>query len=148
MGLKNYTTKVSADRSVQEIQKMLALRGASGFMLEYEKGTGRIETVTFGLELNGRQVGFRLPLRWREVGLAIQNDPSVPGTYSNRARDDEDYVYRVAWRVLRDWVDAQMAMVDIGMVKTEEVFLPYAVNRQGQTLFEAAQSSPQFLLGE
>lgn len=148
MGLKNYTTKIPASRSLQEIQDMLVLRGATGFMTEYEKDTGRILQITFGLDLDGKRVGFRLPLRWREVGQAISNDTSVRGEYRSKAKKDEDYVYRVAWRVLRDWVDAQMAMVDIGMVQTEEVFLPYAVSKTGETLFEKITNDPTLLLGE
>ena len=47
---------------------------------------------------------------------------------------------RVAWRQILRWVQAQLAMIDTGMVKSEEVFLPYAmVNASdGQkTMYEA-----------
>jgi hypothetical protein len=47
-----------------------------------------------------------------------------------------EQAYRVAWRNILDWVQAQMALLDIGMAKMEEVFLPYVVNREGKTLFE------------
>jgi hypothetical protein len=44
--------------------------------------------------------------------------------------------YRVAWRNILDWVQAQMALLEIGMAKMEEVFLPYMQDRQGLTFFE------------
>jgi hypothetical protein len=43
---------------------------------------------------------------------------------------------RVAWRNILDWVQAQMALLEIGMAKIEEVFLPYMQDREGITFFE------------
>ncbi len=62
MPLKNYTTKVPADRSVNEIQTMLQKHGATGTLLEYEQGTGRIASVSFKINLGGNDLGFRLTL--------------------------------------------------------------------------------------
>jgi len=59
--LKNYTTKVPANRSVQEIQEMLQKNGATGVLMEYEKGTGRIASLSFRVDLNGQPILFRLP---------------------------------------------------------------------------------------
>lgn len=147
MGLKCYTTDVPADRSVAEIQKMLSSRGASGILLEYEKGTGRIERVAFRMRMGEREIAFRLPLRWRDVQQVLSHDVTIESRYRSRAQKDEDYCYRVAWRILREWVDAQMAMVDLGMVKVQEVFLPYAIMRDDRTLFEAMVADPSRLLG-
>lgn len=54
---------------------------------------------------------------------------------------------RTAWRIVKDWVEAQMALVETRMVTTQEVFLPYAVMRDGRTLAQTVQSNPSFLLG-
>lgn len=59
---------------------------------------------------------------------------------------DQIQAVRVAWRIVKDWVVAQMALVDTGMVKTEEVFLPYLVTGNGQTLFQKL-SNDKFMLG-
>lgn len=148
MPLKCYTTVVPANQSIAEIQQMLVTRGAVGLMLEYDPtGNGRIANLTFALALDGRKIGFRLPLRRSEVGKILANDPKLEGRYRNRARTDDDYVYRVAWRVVREWVDAQMAMVDLRMVQVQEVFLPYAVGQSGETLYETMVKDPGRLLG-
>lgn len=47
-----------------------------------------------------------------------------------------DQAERVAWRILKDWVAAQMAILESEMVQMDEVFLPYMVNDSGQTLFQ------------
>lgn len=141
MPLKCYTTQVPADRSVGEIQKMLAERGASGILLEYEKGTGRIDALSFRIVVRGSDVGFRLPLRRQQAKKALEN------AGIRRAGNDEDYVYRVAWRIVREWVDAQMAILDLEMVALDEIFLPYAITKGGKTLYETVIDDPSRLLG-
>jgi hypothetical protein len=47
-----------------------------------------------------------------------------------------DQAYRVAWRNILDWVQAQMALLEIGMARMEEIFLPYMLDSQGHTFFE------------
>jgi hypothetical protein len=46
---------------------------------------------------------------------------------------------------VRNWVEAQLAIIETKMVTTEQVFLPYAIVRGGQTLYEHVQSNPKFL---
>jgi len=41
MPMKNYTTKVSAARSIEAIQTALVKHGATGILYEYEPGSGR-----------------------------------------------------------------------------------------------------------
>jgi hypothetical protein len=48
----------------------------------------------------------------------------------------DEQAYRVAWRNILDWVQAQMALLEIGMVEMEEVFLPYMLDRQGVPYLE------------
>lgn len=141
MALKNYTTQVPANRSVQQIQEMLQKGGATGVLLEYEKGTGRIESLAFKMDFGGRVAGFRLPIKWRQAQKVMQREGN------NRAYD-EDYCYRVAWRIVRNWLEQQMALIEIEMVDMQEIFLPYAVQKDGNTLYHNLLSNPEFLLGD
>lgn len=47
----------------------------------------------------------------------------------------------MAWRIVKDWVEAQMAILESEMVQMEEIFLPYMVSASGQTFFEAYQNN-------
>lgn len=134
MALKNYTTKVPANRSIEEIQVALVRAGASGVLYEYEKGNGRIEALKFKLPFKGKEVGFALPVNWR-LFEAVLKKQEIPRS------NDEDYVYRVAWRCLRDWVLAQMALYETQMVELPQVFLPFAQGKNGKTVYEAIESS-------
>jgi hypothetical protein len=60
----------------------------------------------------------------------------------------EDHARNVAWRVVKDWVEAQLAIIETRMVTTAQVFLPYAVTANGQTLYEYIGHNTQLLLGE
>jgi hypothetical protein len=72
----------------------------------------------------------------------LKRDPKVPRSYANELQ-----AVRTAWRIVKDWTEAQMALVETQMVTTQEVFLPYAVMRDGRTLSEHVESNPALLLG-
>jgi len=140
MPIKNYTTKVPADRSIQEIQTALVKAGAVGVLYEYEKGTGRISALRFGLAVKGKNVSFSLPVNWRRFQEVLKNQEV-------RRWNDEDYVYRVSWRNIRDWVLAQMALYETMIVELPQVFLPFAMDNKGQTIYDKMLDN-KFLLGE
>lgn len=141
MPLKNYTTKVPADRSIGEIQAALVKRGAIGVLYEYEKDTGRIAALKFKLDMKGKTMGFALPVNWRKFQQVLKNQEVSRS-------DDEGYVYRVAWRNIRDWVLAQMALYETEMVEMPQIFLPFAMGKNGKTFYEQVAKNEQFLLEE
>lgn len=139
MPIKNYTTIVPAGRSIEELQTALVTHGATGMLFEYEQGTGRIKALKFVLPVEGNPVGFALPVEWRKFQQVLKNDQV------SRWKD-EDYCYRVAWRCIRDWVLAQLALYETRIVELPQVFLPFAVARDGSTLYEKALGQGGFLL--
>lgn len=126
MAIKNYTTKVPASRTASEIQELLARHGASKVMSEYE-GDGSPTGICF--EIGGRT--FRLPVRVRSVEKLLDDQ----GVNSSPKRAE-----MVAWRNVKDWIAAQIAMVEIGQVNLDEVMLPYMIDVYGHTLYESMPS--------
>lgn len=49
---------------------------------------------------------------------------------------DPEQAERVAWRNVRDWVLAQMALVESCDAAVDEVFLPYMTDNSGKTLYQ------------
>lgn len=140
MPIKNYTTKVPAHQSIKEIQDSLVSHGATGCLFEYEKGTGRISALRFRLPVDEKDLAFSLPVNWRNFQEVLKEQQVVRW-------NDEDYCYRVAWRGIRDWVLAQMALYETMMVELPQVFFPFATNNKGQTMYENLKHN-NFLLGE
>lgn len=130
MPLLNYTTKVSAGSTVGEIQKLLAKAGAEQVIVRYGKDS---EPTSLLFELAGEM--YILPCRSAEVHKKLLRDPNVPGRLST-----PEQAFRVAWRILKDWVEAQVAIIQTGMVDAQEVMLPYMVLRakdgSDQTVYE------------
>jgi len=110
-------------------------------MTEYDKEEGFVSALSFRIPIGERTVDFRLPCDWRPVLEILEN-----GKYP-RNRQNKEQAVRTSWRIVKDWVEAQMALVETQMVKTEQVFLPYAVGKNGKTLGEALLDNPTFLLG-
>ena len=58
--IKNYTTDVAVERTIAEIQTILAQNGARGIALEYDE-SGLIKDIFFKIRLHDKDLPFRLP---------------------------------------------------------------------------------------
>lgn len=64
-----------------------------------------------------------------------------------RVKADYAQAERVAWRIVKDWVEAQMAILESEMVQMDEIFLPYMTDNAGHTLYQAYLDN-QLRIGE
>lgn len=119
---------------------LLAVKGAHAIMIDYKQGepTG----LSFKIIVNEQEVGFRLPCDVEGAHKAMQRMKNIPPRYIN-----QEQAKRTAWRIVKTWVEAQMAIIDCGQAEMAEVFLPYAITATGQTLFQRIQSDPHRMLG-
>lgn len=136
MAIKNYTSEVDAFKSLGEIQGALAKHGARQIMVEYDD-QGQPIGVTFAIETPAGRRGFLLPANIDGV-MAVFREQGI--------RADRDQAMRTGWRNIRDWVLAQMAIIEAGMVQMDEVFLPYLTDGRGNTVY-GLYSSGQLALG-
>ena len=127
MPIKNYTTKISAFHTVGEIQGILAAHGAKKVMMDY-KDDGHVESVTFAIYTPAGLRGFMIPARVDAVATTLAKQ---------RVKCDYEQAERVAWRIVKDWIDAQMAFIESEQVAMDEVFLPYMRDQGGNTLYQA-----------
>jgi tRNA nucleotidyltransferase/poly(A) polymerase len=135
MPILNYTTTVSAEKSASEIQKMLAARKAQAVLCEYDD-EGILTHISFRLMTAHGPIFFRLPANVQGVHKALQQDERVD---RHQYRTCE-HAARVAWRICKDWIEAQLAIVDAEMADMMEIFLPYAQTETGETLYEVMKS--------
>lgn len=131
--IKNYTTQLSEDEIFKQIHKILASHGVKRTSFDYDDN-GRAVAIEFVVEAGNERLTFRLPARFKEAEpLVAKARKAARLAASGEALKDASY--RVVWTVIRDWLDAQMALIDIGASRLEEVFMPYMIEG-GQTLFE------------
>lgn len=139
MAIKNYTTSISVEKTAMEIQKGLADHKACAVMTEYDEGV--LTHISFRLKTPEGVIPFRLPANIDRVYVCIQRSEKVPKRLRTR-----EQAARVAWRIVKDWVAAQLAIVEAEMVDMVEVFLPYAQGSDGETVYDRFKKSPQLLL--
>ena len=138
MAIKNYTSDKPIERIFAELQHALGTHGAKHISFEYGDD-GKVHGVSFTIKVHERFIPIKLPARV-ENAQAVLKKQWDEGVISHKRGKEQTYgyeqAYRVAWRNILDWVQAQMALLEIGMAKIEEVFLPYMPDREGVTFFE------------
>jgi hypothetical protein len=132
-GPLNYTTTIDATKSASECIARLAAHGAAAIGITYadRKPTG----LTFRIETVHGERQFSLPVNVSGTFKALdkaRRAGNIPPRYADR-----DQAERVAWRVLKDWLEAQLALIEAGVADMAEVMLPYLHVAPGLTLYQA-----------
>lgn len=136
MAIKNYTTKIDALTSIGEIQKALAESGALKVMIDYR--AGKAVSLSFALETARGLQGFTLP---------ASTEGTMQVFAAQKIKANREQAEMTAWRNVRDWVLAQIALVESSAVPMDQVFLPYLSDQYGRTLYEL-YAGGQLLLGD
>ena len=55
---------------------------------------------------------------------------------ATNAKARREQAFRTAWRIIKDWGEAQLALLETEMVDFEEVFMPYILSGR-ETLYQA-----------
>src|SRR5438552_18436509 len=86
-----------------------------------------------GVRCAGKGGGDR---EWGQFLVEWSGTSKVSRYLQVRAFDSEWQLQavRVEWRIVKDWVEAQLALIETRMVTAQQVFLPYAIMRDGRTL--------------
>ena len=80
---------------------------------------------------------FFLPIRLKHQSANADSESTnkdveiVANQKVPNSKCNEQQAQKVAWRIIKDWVEAQMAIVEAQMADVAEVFLPYAVTNTG-----------------
>lgn len=136
MTLLNYTTKVDVYTTLGAIQGQLVKHGAKKIMQDYDE-QGRITSLSFIIDT---------PHGLRAINLPANTEAVMAVLKKQKVKCDREQAERVAWRIVKDWVEAQMAILESEMVQMDEIFLPYMVDNSGQTFFQAYRNN-QLMLG-
>lgn len=134
MPLLNFSTKVPATSSVAEVQQRLVKAGARQMMAEYD-GSGIPTALGFTLETEYGLRSFLLPVNAAKVEAVLYRQRREPSMRPNMLT--REHANRVAWRILKDWIEAQLAITETEMVTLDQVMLPYMRTGDGsQTVYE------------
>lgn len=135
MPILNYTTQIESGKSIAEINAILANFGARTISTDYDEN-GFVKGVAFVIMVEGAPLAVRLPVNVEGVYKSLCAAKGVPN-----AKRTREQARRVAWRILKDWLEAQLALFQVGQAEAAQVLMPYAVDSQGRTAYEAFKDS-------
>ncbi len=133
--LKNYASEASLESIFAAIRTTLATHKAKRIMFDYDEA-GRATAIEFVVELGRTPYTFRLPARFEAAKPLVKKAREDAGAWRISEEKLDEQAYRAVWATIRDWVSAQMALIDIGASRMEEVFMPYLIVEPGVTMFE------------
>ena len=132
MPLLNYTTKVNAQKTVTEVMGLLVAKGADEISIVYDddRQPAGLKWTVQSPRLG--RVAFALPCNIDAVFVKLTDQRIMVTSPESRRQQ----AIRTSWRILKDWVEAQMALLETGMVTMDEILLPYMLSG-GQTFYQA-----------
>ena len=143
MNLKNYTSSVPAVTSQGRIETCLVAAGATDISKKYYEGI--CTAITFRLVIENIPVFFQLPAKvdpcfkvlWGEVKRP------QPGTREKVKKQAE----MTAWKIVSDWVEIQLSMIQLEQAEVLQVFLPYVYDPvKDETFFQRVKDGGVKLL--
>jgi hypothetical protein len=139
-GPLNYTTEVDPSRTAMDCISILSKHGAShvGLALGEDQQPDGIEFV---IRTPWGPRGYSLPINTGGTHQVLQKarrEHRIAPRYAT-----PEHARRVAWRVLKDWLEAQMALIEAGAVDLPQVMLPYLRVDDKHTLYSAWMENEQ-----
>lgn len=132
--LINYTTEVDTSKTISEIESTLAKFGALNISKKYDNG--QPVAMAFQYPVNGEPLSFKIPMEKDKI-MIVFNNAVKRGTIPKRYLNNTEQAIRVGWRIIKVWIESQIALLEINTVKVEEIFLPYLYNVEtDETLFQ------------
>ena len=142
----NYTTAVPVARTVSEIQELLVRHSASHVAIGYRD---RLPvSVSFTLvSPHGKRI-YSLPVDIDAVHHLLLAQVEAGELRSSPPKGGwatPQHAARVAWRVIKDWLEAQLAIIDAQMTTLDCVMLPYlhTGSTDQRTLYEVYRAREQ-----
>lgn len=144
----NYTTTIPVTQTVGECQAILGSAGAASVAVHYQDA--QPAGLSFSLVTPHGERAFTLPVNIdgvHQVLVTAERNGQFAslrkkqGTYTSR-----EHAARVAWRVVKDWLEANLALVAAQMATIDEVMLPYLHVDGDRTLWQAYQEREQAAL--
>jgi hypothetical protein len=140
--IKNFTSTVPIDRTVSRIEAFLVKAGAQNIFKDYENGS--IKGLCFSIYHPGekRLIAVRLPANVPAVERSLLAKMKRPQAETRRRLQEQ--AERTAWKLMQDWIEVQVSLIEMEQAEFLQVFLPYVWD--GKRTFYAALKEGGFKL--
>lgn len=139
--IKNYTSSVPAIRTISCIEDELVKIGVTHIEKNY---VNKIPMgVIFSVQLPGitKKLSFKIPANIAAAYRVIKEIPE----YKNK-NDDwlQAQAQRTAWRVVLNWVEVQVAMIQLEQADAVQMFLSFVYDPKSKKTFYEKVSGGNF----
>lgn len=138
MFLKNYTSDAPVSQTIYRIEQVLIKCGVLSIEKEYGPNA-EVVAVRFKINDQGREFYVRMPADREKALNALWMDyvgtdklsgdgKSISDWGSRKKKNRTDFAQqaeRTAWKIVQDWIEVQMSMIQMQQADAVEVFLPY-----------------------
>lgn len=142
--MKNYTSSVPVETTIARIEKILAKFGATAVAKSYKKG--EVDSLCFTIQepTTGKGITIHLPAKVEAVKKILEEEVRRPRAETYRRIEEQ--ASRTAWKIIQDWVEIQLSLIEMGQAEALQVFLPYVWDGN-KTFFDAIKNGGFKMLG-
>ena len=120
--LKNYTTSIDTSKSIAEIIDFIVDVGATDISQSFSNK--ECVAVRFIINHSGRSIVYKLEANPEAAyAILLAEKKRVNNDVKAKVRKQS---FKTSWRILRDWVYAQCALIKLGQATPVQLFLSYA----------------------
>ena len=137
--MKNYTSKVDTETTIWKIEQLLVSFRAKNISKEYDDKM-EVCGIIFTIDVAGIGPQYiRLPSAPDSVYKVLasqrkgQLDPKAKQRLMEQAK-------RTSWKLMQDWVEVQLSLIEMRQAEAAQVFMPYLWNGT-KTFYQIARES-------
>lgn len=138
MVVRNITTSIKSEKTLMEIEGILAKFGARGIYKEFDS-EGNVNLLMFYIVHKGQKIPFKMPMNIEKarkiIKLAVDERKLQRKFLEEPLRTEKAYM--VGWRIIKDWIHSQMSLLEMEFAEPLQIFLSYAYNPvEDKTMYE------------
>jgi hypothetical protein len=131
--MKNYTSEVPVERTISRIEQALAKAGVKNVMKDFDDGEVSALYFTLPNPTTGGLSQIRIPANIEAVMKVLKERMKRPRPETMRRLWQQ--AHRTAWKIMQDWTEIQLSLIELQQVEALQVFLPYMWNGE-KTYYE------------
>jgi hypothetical protein len=149
--IKNYTSTIPASTSMARIEDMLVEAGARDIHKSYN-GERECDAIIFIMAVPGTPLPmhFKLPAKVDACFEALWKlySQTVKKPSDQMKKTLREQAVKTAWKIIHDWVEIQISLIQLEQAEAMQIFLPYVYNPDSkETFYEHVKKGSFKLLG-
>lgn len=125
MALLKYTTEINVEKTVGQIMGKLQAAGAVSILTEYDDRTKEIKGIAFRIATPHGVMPYLLPADVARTTALLKKQAELGRVPKTALRQGQPA--RIVWRILYEWLESQLALIEIGSATLDQIMLPYTV---------------------